>query len=58
MGEASRRKKLGLYPEQTPKPIPKTRKKVLITGYGDSTLPLMLGLLAATRSYPRLPKED
>jgi hypothetical protein len=33
-----------------------TRKKELITGYGGgSSLPFMLGLLAAARRYPKLP---
>lgn len=53
MGEASRRKKLGMYPEQTPKEAPKTRIKPLYSGYGYGMN--VISALAMLSEYPKLP---
>lgn len=52
MGEANRRKKLGLYPEQTNKPKKPRRKKRgdLYEGY----FPMMFTLMAIASQYPKL----
>lgn len=56
MGEANRRKKLGLYPEKTNKPKQHNKRKregIFYEGY----YPGMFTLMAILSNYPKLPKE-
>lgn len=56
MGDASKRKKLGVYPKQTPKRIPKVRKKIM--GNEMDGMATALALLMAVRRYPKLRRMD